>query len=281
MKLLNFGCGSTFHPDWINVDLVSSSPAVQIHDIRTNLPYPNEYFDACYSSHAIEHMRKDESSNVIDECYRVLKPQGIVRIVVPDLESIVKAYLTTLERVVSGVKEAESEYDWMIIEMLDQLVRSSSGGEMGIYLSNPNISERNKDFIRNRIGAEAENYWKNDSDSKSLREKITSKKLSWFFEMSRSFLLQFLVFAIGGTQSKQALKEGLFRNSGEIHRWMYDRYSLQRLLERSGFINIHICSADESQIPDFNKYGLDILKEKVRKPDSLFIEAFKPGKVVS
>ncbi len=275
MKLLNFGCGHTFHRDWINVDLISYSPEVQGHDIRKNFPYPNEYFDACYSSHVIEHMRKNESHNVIAECYRVLKPKGIVRIVVPDLESIAKGYLSTLEEVVAGVT-AESNYDWMMIELLDQLVRSSSGGERGIYLSDPSISSQDKDFVRSRIGFEAENYWKNESTFKSSWEKITSKKLSWFFELSKNRLMQFLVLVTGGSQSQQAFEEGVFRNSGEIHRWMYDRYSLQRLLEKSGFVNVRICHADQSLIPEFNKYNLDVLKGKVRKPDSLFMEAFKP-----
>jgi hypothetical protein len=278
MKLLNFGCGSTYHEDWINIDIFSSSPKVQEHDIRKSLPYPNEYFDACYSSHVIEHMMKNEAFNVIDECYRILKPHGIIRIVVPDLELLVRAYLNSLERVVSGEKEAESDYNWMIIELLDQLVRSYSGGEMGAHLTNSNLSGRDKYFIRNRIGAEAENYWLSESQPKpsSLANRVTAKKLLWYFRKSKSTLLESLCFILGGSQSKQAFKEGSFRNSGEIHRWMYDRYSLQRLLESSGFTNVRACHADESQIPGFNEYGLDIYGEKVRKPDSLFMEALKP-----
>ncbi|MGV2387334.1 MAG UNVERIFIED_CONTAM: class I SAM-dependent methyltransferase [Microcystis novacekii LVE1205-3] len=53
MKLLNFGCGSTFHPAWVNIDIASSSPEVREYDIRKNLPYPDAEFDACYSSHVL------------------------------------------------------------------------------------------------------------------------------------------------------------------------------------------------------------------------------------
>jgi hypothetical protein len=74
----------------------------------------------------------------------------------------------------------------------------------------------------------------------------------------------------------QAFEEGVFRNSGEIHRWMYDRYSLRRLLEQAGFIDVRICRADESRIPDFNSYNLDVVEGKVRKPVSLFMEGIKP-----
>jgi SAM-dependent methyltransferase len=276
MRLINLGCGSQFHTDWINIDLVSSSPQVRAYDIRKNIPYPDDYFDACYSSHVIEHMSKTEVNNIINECYRVLKPRGTVRIVVPDFESVTRAYLNTLDRVASGEQSEEADYDWMLIEVLDQLVRSSSGGEMGTHLSDPALSEQAKDFISERIGSEAEHYWKTEQKPKSLAQKIASKKLLWYFEKSKSTLLEFLVLTLGGNKARQSFKEGLFRNSGEIHRWMYDRYSLQRLLTNSGFTNTRICQASESEIQDFGKYGLDVFEGKTRKPDSLFMEAFKP-----
>jgi hypothetical protein len=80
---------------------------------------------------------------------------------------------------------------------------------------------------------------------------------------------------IAGNKSKEAFAEGLFRDSGEIHRWMYDRFSLRRLLEKSGFTDVRVCRADESRIVGFNSYNLDVLNGKTRKPDSLFVEAIK------
>ncbi|WP_373540794.1 methyltransferase domain-containing protein [Chamaesiphon sp.] len=276
MKLLNFGCGHTFHQDWINIDLVSTSPEVRGYDIRKNFPYPNDYFDACYSSHVIEHMNRHECVSVISECYRILKPQGIVRVVVPDLESIARAYLCALERVTSGVTTAESDYNWMTIELIDQLVRSTKGGEMGKYLSSQNTSDASKKFISSRIGIEAEGYWKPEPIPKSLIDRIKSKNLSWFLKSLQNLTIQLLLYTIGGNQAQRVFKEGLFRNSGEVHRWMYDRYSMQRLLEQAGFANVRICQAEESRISDFNKYELDTFKGSIRKPDSLFIEAVKP-----
>jgi hypothetical protein len=57
---------------------------------------------------------------------------------------------------------------------------------------------------------------------------------------------------------------------------MYDRYSLKRLLENTGFVNVKICTANESRIPVYEKYSLDVLSGIVRKPDSLYIEGSKP-----
>ena len=83
--------------------------------------------------------------------------------------------------------------------------------------------------------------------------------------------------AIGyGLPSLTALIEkrslsGQFRFGGEIHQWMYDRYSLGRLLEKVGFKNIVIRSADTSYIDKWKEYKLDDISENA----SLFIEAIK------
>ena len=52
-------------------------------------------------------------------------------------------------------------------------------------------------------------------------------------------------------------EQAQFRASGEIHRWMYDRWSLRRLLEDSGFSDIRVCAASVSRNPGFSAYLLD------------------------
>jgi len=276
VRLLNVGCGSSFHALWTNIDVNPSVPDVQAYDLRKGLPYPSAQFDACYSSHVLEHLTEDEAQKNLDESLRVLKPQGVIRVVVPDLEAIARTYLYTLDQVEGGVVEAEPNYDWMMLEFYDQTVRSFSGGQMGHYLNKPDLT--NKQFILSRIGFEAENYWaqQNSIHKKSVWNKIKSKNLFWFIKKFRISLAKNLVTVLAGTEARHAFEEGLFRNSGEIHRWMYDRFSLKRMLERSGFIDVRVCNADESRIPDFNSYNLDVIDGKVRKPDSLFMEGIKP-----
>lgn len=276
MKLLNIGCGSVFHTFWTNIDLVSASPAVQVHDLRKKFPYSDAYFNACYNSHVLEHFTIQEASSLLAECWRILKPQGIVRIVVPNLEEIVKNYLKILNKIEAEHIEIELNYDWIMLELYDQTVRYFSGGEMGRYLNKHNIN--NKEFIISRIGQEAENYWLKQENNikKSIWKKIKSKTPSWFIQKFRTHFAKTLVTLVAGKKARQAFEEGLFRQSGEIHRWMYDRFSLRRILEQSGFIDVQVCRADESRIPDFNSYDLDMVDGKVRKPDSLFMEAIKP-----
>ncbi len=275
MKLLNIGCGSLFHPEWVNIDLVSNSPHVRAYDIRKKLPYPDNIFDACYSSHVIEHLDQSEAQKLVTECFRVLRPGGIIRAIIPDLESIARNYLNTLERLDSGETDAEADYDWMMIELYDQVVRNQGGGMMSRYLRDPNC--KNRDFIFKRIGLQTETFWSDTVPTKrSLLTKIRSKKPSWFIEMFRVILAKGLLTLFMGKKGKRSLEEGLFRNSGEVHRWMYDRFSLARLLKNSGFGDIHICQADESRIEKFDTYNLDTIGKEVCKPNSLFMEGIKP-----
>jgi predicted SAM-dependent methyltransferase len=280
VKALNIGCGSVFHSDWINIDLVPFSSQVLQCDFRNGLPYSDNELDICYSSHVIEHLTQQEARSLLSECFRVLSSQGVIRVVVPDLESIVKCYLHALNSVESGDRAAIPDYDWMMLELYDQTVRSFTGGEMGRYLASSDI--QNKAFIVSRIGAEAENYWDKQTqkqakvNQRSLLTRITSKSWNWWWATAKAKATRNIIHLLLGQQAQQAFDEGFFRQSGEIHRWMYDRFSLRRLLEQAGFVDVKVCRAEESRIPEFDRYQLDRIDGRVRKPDSLFMEGIKP-----
>ena len=57
------------------------------------------------------------------ECFRVLKNEGIIRVVVPDLEKIARLYLMALEGSCAGSTQWHRNYEWMLLEMYDQAVR--------------------------------------------------------------------------------------------------------------------------------------------------------------
>ncbi len=273
MKLLNVGCGVTYHREWVNIDLVSHSPAVIAHDLSTGLPFADASFGACYSSHVLEHLRKEEADFFLREQKRVLKPNGILRIVVPDLEAICRIYLRSLDELVAGDRAREFAYDFSLLELYDQTTRERSGGDLLQLWTDPNLSREQLGYIIERHGREAElaiealrNGGNGSPAQPSLRERFTR---------GRRRAAELAVRLLLGRGSVRALREGLFRNSGEIHRIMYDRFSLQRLLVSHGFAEIRRCEANESRIPDFNRYELDFVNGAVRKPDSLFMEARK------
>ena len=65
--------------------------------------------------------------------------------------------------------------------------------------------------------------------------------------------------------------------SGELHRWMYDSYSLARLLVSHGFVDVVPMTFQESRIEQWAQYYLDSDKpERENHPGSLYMEATKP-----
>ena len=275
--MINVGCGGTYHADWINLDVASSDPNVRIIDITRGLPFADDSASVCYSSHVLEHLDKNKARVLIAECYRVLKPGATIRIVVPDLESVMREYLRVLDLVSTGDASMVPAYEWIMLELLDQVVRDKPGGEMPKFLQDLKISDR--DFVRARIGVEAEVFWWPLAAKHTKGKMVARFSKLGFLNLIRNVRLHFagnMLYLLGGKTAYAAFKRGLFRASGEVHMWMYDRYSAKKLLESAGFVSVNVCSASESRIDDFNKYALDMVDGRIRKPDSLFVEASKP-----
>lgn len=249
MKLINLGCGNRYHKDWENFDFKSNSEYVKVHNLLEKLPFEDSSVDVVYSSHALEHFQKCDASKFIKECFRVLKPNGIIRIVVPDLEQLMKNYIEFLDGAKKGDIDSQEKYEWTMIELFDQMVRNHSGGEMlNYWKQNPMPQE---EFVIKRLGSEVKQALA------SIRQNPNSKVRK-------------------DCTQKTTEKIGKFRTSGEVHQWMYDEYSLKRILKEAGFTNISKKNVDESSIVNFNTYLLDIEPDgSVRKPDSLFMEGKK------
>jgi SAM-dependent methyltransferase len=63
------------------------------HDLRKVLPFADNSVEAIYASHLVEHLYHEEAKRLLQECFRVLKPAGVLRLVVPSLETIVAEYM--------------------------------------------------------------------------------------------------------------------------------------------------------------------------------------------
>lgn len=149
---INVGCGSRFHPEWLNLDLHSHSPGVVSCDLTQGIPVQDGQANMVYSAAVLEHIRLQDVPVFLQECRRVLKNNGILRLAVPDLEQQAKVYLESIDRLDHGDKKATFDREWMILEMIDQCVREKTGGKMLEFLLKDEIPNRN--FIINRIGVE-------------------------------------------------------------------------------------------------------------------------------
>lgn len=271
LKMINIGCGTVFHRDWINLDLVSMDSAVMVWDLRKGFPFSNNSIDVCYSSHFIEHLSQAETVQVLHDCFRVLRQGGVIRLVVPDLEAVVNAYLDSLKQVDYSNPMSIDKHEWMTIELIDQMIRTQTGGTMGIYLR----SGKNREFVRSRLGEEADWFWDRIDNSSGWWQKVKDKSISQLLHLVRERLLLVMVRVTLGRSAMQGVQEGLFRNRGEVHRWMYDCVSLTKLLEDIGFVSVQICAPEQSQILNFSTYELDVRKGEVFRPHSLYVEAKK------
>ncbi|NTW58819.1 MAG: methyltransferase domain-containing protein [Nitrospirae bacterium] len=62
------------------------------YDLRLGLPFPDASIDFIYAEHVLEHFEYKDLINLIKDCYRVLKPNGVLSVVVPDAAIYLGAY---------------------------------------------------------------------------------------------------------------------------------------------------------------------------------------------
>ena len=96
-KKLQFGCGGLTRPGWLNSDLANReyfARRLLFIDATQNFPIPDNSFDFLYAEHMIEHLKIEEGRFFVKECYRILKPSGVLRLAFPALEFILDFYHT-------------------------------------------------------------------------------------------------------------------------------------------------------------------------------------------
>lgn len=151
---VNLGCGPVYvdSADWLNLDFVTNSKSVLQANLLEKLPVDEGSAKLVYSSHFLEHIPKPQVMHFLAECLRVLKPGGVLRLVLPDLEEMARSYL--MFRDAGEHKKA----DFLVVEMVDQCVRRESGGELGKLYRHLRGSDGSAsrteliDFVRVRTG---------------------------------------------------------------------------------------------------------------------------------
>lgn len=157
LKKLHLGCGSKAPNGWLNLDgswnaWLAKYPTIRnllkylriipqkqlaltwnrnifIHDVRKPFPFPDNSFSAIYSSHLLEHLYLVEAKNLLKECYRMLEPNGVLRMVVPDLGAIIQEYIDGFGT------SPDSSYSWQALNRADRL-------NQRLYCRHPHPSSR-------------------------------------------------------------------------------------------------------------------------------------------
>ncbi len=99
-RLLNLGCGPLMYEGWINADEYAFKRALRQKafdpEWRLDITQPwecsNDYWDGIFTQHVLEHVSYSEAVNVLEECFRTLKPGSWLRVSVPGLRKYVDFY---------------------------------------------------------------------------------------------------------------------------------------------------------------------------------------------
>lgn len=111
---LNIGCGDICPDDWHNIDASLSlriskipligrsvlsltgapnwSHSVKYGDIVKGLPNKHDFCQLIFACHVLEHLSIHDFQHAMKNIYSCLKPGGIFRIIVPDLEQYISIY---------------------------------------------------------------------------------------------------------------------------------------------------------------------------------------------
>jgi predicted SAM-dependent methyltransferase len=90
---VNVACGPSVLPEFVNLDLYHRDPNVVLCDCRKALPLADDSALGILVEHFAEHLEpREEFPMFLRDCHRVLKREGVLRVVVPDAEKYIRAY---------------------------------------------------------------------------------------------------------------------------------------------------------------------------------------------
>jgi hypothetical protein len=124
LRRLNVGCGATPTPGWVNYDnsisirlagwpvltsllrrlgllseqqkrfiSIVKQKGIRYANVVKRIPEPDHSVEVLYTCHMLEHLDRREAALFLKEARRVLMPNGIIRIAVPDLRFHINNYL--------------------------------------------------------------------------------------------------------------------------------------------------------------------------------------------
>jgi SAM-dependent methyltransferase len=100
-------------------------------DVSKRFPFADQSVDAVFSSHVFEHLVNPVARNMLRECARILKPTGVFRIVIPDLDQVIAEYDSsqpdvTMKRIFETQQRSKDRHWWMYnTNSLEQMLLSN------------------------------------------------------------------------------------------------------------------------------------------------------------
>lgn len=82
---LQLACGSNHPAGWLNTDYYHPSDTIACLDVTERFPFADKTFTAILAEHVIEHFTYRDGKAMMTECFRTLKPGGILRLSTPNI----------------------------------------------------------------------------------------------------------------------------------------------------------------------------------------------------
>lgn len=90
--LLEIGSGSKKGTNgWTTLDICTDCDIYW--DLLLPFPFPDNSVTKIYSSHVLEHFFYPDLMKLLNECYRILEPDGVFSVCVPNANMYIKGYL--------------------------------------------------------------------------------------------------------------------------------------------------------------------------------------------
>lgn len=93
MVRVNFGSGTFPLEGWINVDLDRTTRPTVVADLAKVAPFANGSVDYIFTEDFIACLGLPGMKVFLRECRRIIKPQGAMRVLTPDLARLTRMYL--------------------------------------------------------------------------------------------------------------------------------------------------------------------------------------------
>lgn len=90
---LSIGAGARRIPGWVHVDNDAALSPDLLADIREPLPLPDASVECIFCEEVLTQIPPADAVAFLRDCRRLLLPGGVVRVLMPDLQRFVHAYL--------------------------------------------------------------------------------------------------------------------------------------------------------------------------------------------
>ena len=112
---INLGCGNKIIKGYINIDAISKNDEVVIDDVKFLNSINDKTVSEIYACHVLEHFGRKEIEFVLNTWFQKLESGGLIKISVPDIESVFKKYqegtsLSVLIGLLYGGQRNEYDY---------------------------------------------------------------------------------------------------------------------------------------------------------------------------